>query len=325
MSLVTIEPSPASEPGTSPFASATANIQAAARWIVAALAAVGGVLVSSVPLTALGRTNSVHELVGAGIGLLVALGAVGFTIATAARVFTTEHITLAALAARRLPTSAGRGPEPIEATITQITRSREELFGEVAEDLGDLNERLAGANRALRIESAAVVSAAEAPRRVVAYRGSARTRANRAAARDAALGAETELSPLAARLHNAAKTVVEFANYDSARRNFRTLTSRLLVAGFIAVIGVTDYAYWISRPDSQVEHPTPVLVNLAQGSSQARSLGANCDLTRIFAVEVSGSVKRPTIVTVPTDRCAARRFRVPSNSVLVPVRNLPSP
>ena len=68
MSLPSSELLPAAEPTTSPFASATANIQAAARWIVAALAAVGGVLVSSVPLTGLGKFNSLSEFFEAGLG-----------------------------------------------------------------------------------------------------------------------------------------------------------------------------------------------------------------------------------------------------------------
>lgn len=138
MSLPSNELLPAAEPATSPFASATDNIQAAARWIVAALAAVGGVLVSSVPLTGLGKFNSLSEFFEAGLGLLVALAAVGFMIRSAARVLTTEYITVAALRDAELPETAGSKPRPVTATLKQIRRNRDELFGEVAEDLGTL-------------------------------------------------------------------------------------------------------------------------------------------------------------------------------------------
>ncbi len=390
MSLVTVDTSPTSEPATSPFAAATATIQAAAKWIVAALAAVGGVLVSSVPLTGLGKFNSFHEFVYAGIGLLVALAAVGFTIGAAARVLTTEHITLSALAADRLPTTPGGGPEPIEETIRQITRSREELFGDVANDLGDLSSRLAGTNKALRnastnilyrstdilstvgspvveVAPGAEVKAASPDKGTEAaslssfaarFPNAARTlKALRNASTNilyrstdilstvgspiaeiapgtevkaASLDNGTEaasLSSFAARLQDAARTVVEFANYDVARRNFSTLTVRLLAAGFIAVVGVADYAYWVSRPEIpeiKVTQPTPVLVSLPREWPRYY-LGINCDISRVSAVAIAGTIERPTVVTVPTDQCAALRFQVPSNAVVIPVKDLPSP
>ena len=231
MALVAIEPSSTTaEPTVSPFTSATANIQAAARWVVTALAAVGGVLVSSVPLTGLGKFTSLPAALAAGFGLVVALAAVAVTIVAAARVFTTEHITLAALAADRLPTRAGGGPEPIEATVRQIMRSREELFGDAAEDLGDLSRRLASMNTMLRKNSADVSSRAEP--QVQQPKGAAQAEAP---ADLATPEAEMALSPYTARLQAAARNVVEFANFDTARRNFRLMTLVLLVAGVFTV------------------------------------------------------------------------------------------
>lgn len=119
--------------------------------------------------------------------------------------------------------------------------------------------------------------------------------------------------------------MVDFANYDVARRNFSTLTVRLLAAGFISVLGVADYAYFVSRPELQIGQPTPVLVSLPPTSGQAKSLGANCNSSHVFAVAISGTLQRPTVVTVPTDQCAALRFRVPSAAVVIPVKDLPSP
>jgi hypothetical protein len=321
MSLPSDELLPAAEPTTSPFASATANIQAAARWIVAALAAVGGVLVSSVPLTGLGKFNSLSEFFEAGLGLLLALAAVGFMIRSAARVLTTEYITVAALRDAELPETAGSKPRPITATLKQIKRNRDELFGEVAEDLGDLNTRLGNANEALRSESGASVPAAAPPAPAV----SGRPQPGGVGPANQPTTIEATLTSVAARLQAAARTVVDFANYDVARRNFSTLTVRLLAAGFISVLGVADYAYFVSRPELQIGQPTPVLVSLPPTSGQAKSLGANCNSSRVFAVAISGTIQRPTVVTVPTDQCAALRFRVPSAAVVIPVKDLPSP
>jgi hypothetical protein len=359
MSLPSNELLPAAEPATSPFASATANIQAAARWIVAALAAVGGVLVSSVPLTGLGKFNSLGEFFEAGLGLLVALAAVGFMIRSAARVLTTPYITVAALRDAEIPPTAGSKPRPITATLKQVKRNSDELFGEVAEDLGDLNTRLGNANEALRNESAKIVPAAAPPAPAPPAPGvpgplqpggvgpEKQPVRNESAAivpaaappapavpgppqpggvppEDQPRTTET-LTSVAARLQAAARTVVDFANYDVARRNFSTLTVRLLAAGFISVLGVADYAYFVSRPEIQIGQPTPVLVSLPPTSDQAKSLGANCNTSRVFAVAISGTIQRPTVVTVPTDQCAALRFKVPSAAVVIPVKDLPSP
>jgi hypothetical protein len=320
MALVTIEPSStAAESAASPFTSATANIQAAARWVVTALAAVGGVLVSSVPLTGLGKFTSFLEALAAGIGLVVALAAVAVTIVFAARVFTTEHITLAALVSDQLPTRAGGGPPSIEVTIRQIMRSREELFGDAAKDLGELSRRLASVNKNLRENATFGVAKGESQPPSSAHVVQAEV------ATSAATLAEAGLASYTARLQIAARTVVEFANYDTARRNFRIMTSILLVAGFFAVAGVADYAYWSSRPARQIDKPTPVIVSLPRGSSQGRSLGINCNTAHVSAVAVGGTIRRPTIVTVPANSCNARRFRVPSGSVVIPAKSLPSP
>jgi hypothetical protein len=260
------------------------------------------------------------EFFEAGLGLLVALAAVGFMIRSAARVLTTPYITVAALRDAEIPPTAGSKPRPITATLKQVKRNSDELFGEVAEDLGDLNTRLGNANEALRNESAKIVPAAAPPAPAVP----GPPQPGGVPPEDQPRTTET-LTSVAARLQAAARTVVDFANYDVARRNFSTLTVRLLAAGFISVLGVADYAYFVSRPEIQIGQPTPVLVSLPPTSDQAKSLGANCNTSRVFAVAISGTIQRPTVVTVPTDQCAALRFKVPSAAVVIPVKDLPSP
>jgi hypothetical protein len=128
--------------------------------------------------------------------------------------------------------------------------------------------------------------------------------------------------PPVERLQDAARTVVDFANYDTARRNFATLTRRLLVAGLVAAAGIGDYAYWVSRdepPSLRVTSPTPVTMSLPEGSDEAEGLGANCDVGNMSGVAVGGEWERPIVVTVPTDGCEARRFEVPEGAIVIPV------
>ena len=67
-------PSPAEAPDQSPYVVAAENIRTAARWLLTAFAAVGGVLIAGVPLTAIGRIEpwSLNFFLAAG-GVAVAL------------------------------------------------------------------------------------------------------------------------------------------------------------------------------------------------------------------------------------------------------------
>ena len=78
----------------SPYLKASDNIRAAARWLVAAFAAVGGVLVAGVPLTDIGRIKPWStDFFWATGGLAVALAAIAYMIYTTSRVFTDRFVS----------------------------------------------------------------------------------------------------------------------------------------------------------------------------------------------------------------------------------------
>ena len=93
----------------SPYQQATESIRAAARWLMTAFAAVGGVLVAGVPLSDLGRLEvRSARFVLAVSAVAVALVAIGYMIRTVARVFTARYVSFGELAAADFPEKAGR-------------------------------------------------------------------------------------------------------------------------------------------------------------------------------------------------------------------------
>ena len=81
------------------YATATDNLRAAARWLLTAAAAAGGVLVAGLQLTGLGSLGADDwpRLLVACLGLAVGLGAVGYMVFQASLMLTDEWISLAQL------------------------------------------------------------------------------------------------------------------------------------------------------------------------------------------------------------------------------------
>lgn len=305
----------------SPFQQATSNLHATARWIVTALAGVGGVLVAGVPLTGLGKTGGYVSTVVALCGLAVALIAIGIMIPTVARVFTTPYITLAALQIAELPTHRGQSTHQVTAVLDSVLLNREELFGDQAPDLGILYQRLARDNNELRNTRSGEDSAVSASGTTAQARQAEDLAARETQTRDEAT-VRREIEALRA----TATRVVDFANYEATRRRFVRLYPKLAIAGVIAAAGVALYAFQVSRPLPQdsITKPTPVIVSLPNKTYLHRMLGNNCVLSRVVAVAESGSFTRPTIVTVPTSDCRAARFEVPAGAVVIPSNSLPA-
>ncbi|MFD9409388.1 hypothetical protein ACFWBN_20555 [Streptomyces sp. NPDC059989] len=293
-------------PGTS-FEDATKNLQAAARWIVTALAAVGAVLVAGIPLTALGKVNGWAAVFAFG-SLFAALVAIGFAIPAVAKVFTTPYVTLTALTQDELPTRKGQDTSRVAAIVEKIHRSREELFGDQAEDLGVLHSRLKAVNDRLRRQ-----------------RGARREDLENPGPPHGALAAPADVD-MAHELRATAERVLDFANYEATRRIFVGLYRKLAFAGLIAVLGVSFYAYTVNRPSSSVviTSPRPVVLSLPIGSAEAKRLGKQCDVRKVAAVALEGALRRPTVSTIPSLTCASAVFLVPEGTVVVPTKDLPS-
>ena len=204
------------------YATATDNLRAAARWLLTAAAAAGGVLVAGLQLTGLGSLGAGDwpRLLVACLALAVGLGAVGYMIFQASLMLTDEWITLAQLDLEMINRHlAGPGRrrdrrrlERIKRIRGELENSQDEFYGSVASSIPDLYRRLIDANRQAR----------QSP---------------------GAAHAKT-----AAELKEVVDTLVQAANYAYARSAFAALRQRLIWAGTVFVAGIVVFAYAANPP-----------------------------------------------------------------------------
>ena|SRR5215217_331939 len=206
---------------TGRYARATESLRGAAKWLLAALAAVGGVLLAGLQLTTLGGLGSVDwpRLTVAAAAAILALAAVGYMIASTSRVFTDEWVTLADLddeSFERLledgsSRAAGERVELLKDLRASIDNDRQGLYGHLAVSVPDLYRRLREANEAARAAESEIHLA-------------------QALARAAVVRA-------------AVNEVTDCANYHRTRLLLRRLRPRLAAATAITVAAVLIFAY----------------------------------------------------------------------------------
>jgi hypothetical protein len=228
--------------GASPaasYATATNNLRAAARWLLTAAAASGGVLVAGLQLTRLGSLGAgdLPRLLFACLGLAAGLGAVGYQVYQASLMLTDEWITLAQLDLeminRQLAGPGRRGDrlraERIRKIRAELESYQDEFYGAVADSISDLYRRLIEANKNAR-ESPSPAHAREA-----------------------------------ARLKDVVDTVVQAANYAYARLAFAALRRHLIGAGAVFVAGIVIFAY-AANPPVHAPRSTPSHFPAVHGS-----------------------------------------------------------
>jgi len=282
----------------SPYQQATESIRAAARWLLAAFAGVGGVLVAGVPLTDIGRigvwTFRFWLAVGA---IVVALAAIGLMIRAVSKVFTARYVSFGELGQADFPDKSGRKRRVWD--VEQVINfSRDELYGAQAGTLAELAKRLRVANETSRAVGKPSLGKASPSER----------------------GVPTAL----AELERASSRVLDFANYEYTRRTFQSLFPRLALGGIIAAGGVGVYAIVVGSAPARapkIERPLPVTLTLnPEARDWNRLLGEDCDISAVKAVAVGGSLVVPEVVTASTQGCRAARFKVgKKQGIAVPV------
>ena len=213
------------------YAMATDNLRAAARWLLTAVTAAGGVLVAGLQLTGLGSLglSDWPRLLVACLGLTAGLGAVGYMVFQASLMLTDEWITLAQLDLeminRQLAGSGRRRDrrrlERIKVIRGELENYQDEFYGSVADSLSDLYRRLIDANRQAR----------ESP--------------------------TPEHAKAAADLREVVDTVAQAANYSYARSAFAALRTHLIWAGAVFVLGIVVFAYAANPPGHAVRISPP--------------------------------------------------------------------
>lgn len=212
------------------YAAATDKLRDAAKWLLAAAAGVGGVLVAGLQLGSLGDlgVDQWERLTVALLGLLVALAGAGAVIARAGTLLTEDWITLAELSLDDFRQRLNRRREPrggdVDAIYAEIARYGEELYGEVATSPEELYHKLTAANARLR---------------------GRRLGDPPVPAQDAQHDHD---------LRAAAHRVVDYANYRRTRADFAAL-QRLLIAASVAVVtGVVLFALATHTADPTCGH-----------------------------------------------------------------------
>jgi hypothetical protein len=215
------------------YATAADNLRAAARWLLTAVVAAGGVLVAGVQLTGLGSLGAGDwpRLLIACAGLAAGLGAVGYMVFQASLMLTDEWITLAQLDLemidRQLAGSARRGDrrrlERIKKIRSELESYQDEFYGSVAGSIADLYRRLIDANKQAR----------EWP--------------------------SPEHAKAAADLKEVVDTLAQAANYSYARSSFAALRQHLIWAGAVFVAGIVIFAYAANPPAHTAKIPLPRL------------------------------------------------------------------
>lgn len=292
----TMQP-PVNEAVQSPYLAAAENIRTAARWLLTAFAAVGGVLIAGVPLTAIGRIDpwSINFLAAA-VGVGVALLAIAYMIYLVSRVFTAEFVSFAEFSVADLPgTASRRRIRTIRSIATTAERSRFELYGPVAADLGQLHERLTDLNEQV-------------------LKGS----------KSRGASVSPELLERAEAVTAAAARVTDFVNYEFVRRTFRSLFPRLAACGAVVALGVGVYVLNTGQAppkDPSVTKPVAVRLALEQPSDELRdALGEGCDVADIPAVAVGGTLDEPEVVTARAEGCLPVRVDLrETTGIAVPV------
>jgi hypothetical protein len=217
------------------YARATESLRATAKWLLAALAAVGGVLLASLQLTRLGSFAGADwpRLTTAVTAAVLALAAVGYMIAATSRIFTDEWVTLADLDdeafARLLHPSSSRKTvrrgKLLEDVRARIDNDRQGLYAHIAATVPDLYRELREANETAR----AATSEAELAQ-ALAHAGMVRA---------------------------VVSEVTDCANYHRTRLILRQLRPRLAAATAVAVAAVLIFAYAANPPDQNAAGQGP--------------------------------------------------------------------
>lgn len=198
-------------------------LRSVAKWLVAAFAGIGALLVAGLSISGIGQLSpSSWRLYTAAGSAAVALAAVALMIREASTVLTHEWLTLADLSdpgPAVPPPKADWKSAELREIHNLLDVSKHELFGYVAESPPKLQERLQEVDRQLRR----------------ARPGSRR-----------ALRAARE----AAALRKAARATAQYANYRYTLKLFQRMRTRIAWAALVTAISVGVFAYAANPPKS---------------------------------------------------------------------------
>jgi hypothetical protein len=212
-------------------------------------------MVAGLQLTSIGSLRLTEwRLWIAVAGALVALGGVAYVIGRTSQLLTDDWITLAQLSDQDFDDLLDQ-TTTVKDVVESIESYKDVLYAHVASSIEQLSKRLADANAATG-EAIGGASSRTSARIRDWVRCTASSINGRAPERDGVRAAE---------LQQAARNVVQYANYYATRRKFKALYPQLGRAAGVTVIGVLLFAYAAnppkpatpSSPVTQQRSPTP--------------------------------------------------------------------
>jgi hypothetical protein len=215
------------------YAAQLETLRSAAKWLLAAAAGVGALLIAGLQLTGIGQLPPTSWRLYTALGAaLLTLSTIGYMIKVASTVLTQEWLTLADFTdeAGGLPGPWGKRSQAapyLRRIEKHLTGARHELFGHAAATLADLHRGLQECHEAIWSP------------------GLDNGERQQAAERSGVLRAAT-------------RNVVQAANYYYVLQLFKGLRVRMAWATAIGVAGIAVFAYVVNPP----EHPKPVEVRI---------------------------------------------------------------
>lgn len=209
------------------FDEATEALRSTARWLVSGLTGVAALLIAGVPFSGLAdlHANQWPRILGAAAAIVLGLSSLAITMHRTSEVLTADWVTLArltdqhflALMRQSVPNSEMTRQEKDLINIhTKICETGEELFRDVAKDIGELHERLRLANEEAAV---AAFSKSQPP---------------------------SEFDHMVARverLKKATQNVIAYANYEQTRLNSIRMRKTIYVAMPIVLGAAAAFTY----------------------------------------------------------------------------------
>lgn len=219
------------------YRAATESLRSATKWLLAAAAAVGAVLIAGLQLGRLGAL-SWPRLLLALAGLLLALGAVGYMIWKTCALLTDDWIFLGQLSLDAFESELNTGSkgkkrqrsEDLRTIYEELRTHRNELYAHEADSPEDLYRQLIDANRDVRSQSPPPAGADQSTPSWIERRSG--------------------------QLRQAAFDVAQFANYRLTRLEFDRLRHKLAWAAAVVVIGTVIFA--LAQPPDKKDSKLPI-------------------------------------------------------------------
>lgn len=209
--------------GPGGYAAQLETIRSVAKWLIAAFAAVGALLVAGLSISGIGELSpSSWRLYVAGSSAALALATIAFMIKEASDVLSHEWLTLASFGDDQTSRLSNARESSWHATQLldideKLEVSRHELFGYAAETRPALQKRLRLADQNLR-------RIRPGSRRALKW------------AREAEV------------LRQAARDTVQYANYCYTLKLFQRMRIRLVWTALVAAISIGIFAYSVNPP-----------------------------------------------------------------------------